>query len=407
MQIFDIAAKDILQVLRDRKVIIFLVLMPIAFTLFFGFVLNGISDARLPVGWINADGDTAITVKLAGKLDGSEVIKLVEMNVTDAEKAEHQVRNEKLSAALLVPEGFSQGVLSGEIVPLTLITLPDSAAGGTASTAVEAAINQLLSTVVIANLSAEAFEANQPFVNATARDDYLDEGVDMAAQAWENPSFSISYDSGRVEGAEAVVKNKGFHQASPGMIVQFAIMSMTTCSMVLYLERKSRTLERMMTTTVRRSEIIAGHVLGMFIVVFIQEMVLAAFGQIIFGVNYLREPLGVLLMMAALALWASCLGLLVSAISKTSEQVIMITIMTMILLSAIGGAWFPLEITGKTFSMVGHFTPAAWAMDGFQNIVLRGQGFVSTLLPAAMLTVFSLIFFMVAVWKFDPNSQKS
>lgn len=63
-----------------------------------------------------------------------------------------------------------------------------------------------------------------------------------------------------------------------------------------------------MTTTVKRSEIIAGHVLGMFIVVFIQEMVLAAFGQILFGVNYLREPLGVLLMMAALALWAGCLG---------------------------------------------------------------------------------------------------
>lgn len=103
MQIFDIAAKDILQVLRDRKVIIFLVLMPISFTLFFGFVLNGISDARLPVAWINADGDTTITAKLAGKLDGSEVIKLVDMKATDVEKAEHQVRNEKLSAALLVP----------------------------------------------------------------------------------------------------------------------------------------------------------------------------------------------------------------------------------------------------------------------------------------------------------------
>lgn len=119
--------------------------------------------------------------------------------------------------------------MSGEILPLTLIKLPDSAAGGTASTAVEAAVNQLLSTVVIANLSVEAFEAKQPFVNTSERDDYLDEGQEMAAQAWENPSFSISYDSGRIEGAEAVVKNKGFHQASPGMIVQFAIMSMTTC----------------------------------------------------------------------------------------------------------------------------------------------------------------------------------
>jgi len=44
--------------------------------------------------------------------------------------------------------------------------------------------------------------------------------------------------------------------------------------------------------------------------------------------------------------------------------------------------------------------PAAWAIDGFQNIVLRGQGMASTFLPAGVLLAFAGAFFALAVWRF-------
>ena len=63
MRIVDLAYKDILQVLRDWKSALFLLVMPILFTVFFGLIFGPVissdqkamKDPRLPVGWINQD----------------------------------------------------------------------------------------------------------------------------------------------------------------------------------------------------------------------------------------------------------------------------------------------------------------------------------------------------------------
>jgi ABC-2 type transport system permease protein len=72
----------------------------------------------------------------------------------------------------------------------------------------------------------------------------------------------------------------------------------------------------------------------------------------------------------------------------------------MFVFSALGGAWFPLEVAGKAFSAIGHAMPTAWAMDGFQNVVVRGLGLRSVVLPACVLLAYALAFFGLAVWCF-------
>jgi ABC-2 type transport system permease protein len=44
--------------------------------------------------------------------------------------------------------------------------------------------------------------------------------------------------------------------------------------------------------------------------------------------------------------------------------------------------------------------PTAWAIDGFENIVVRGLGLDSVLLPAAIVLGFAIAFFSVAIWRF-------
>ena len=72
----------------------------------------------------------------------------------------------------------------------------------------------------------------------------------------------------------------------------------------------------------------------------------------------------------------------------------------MFVFAAMGGAWFPLEVAGKTFAAIGHLMPTAWAMDGFQNILLRGLAFQSVLLPAGILFVYAAAFLGLAIWRF-------
>jgi ABC-2 type transport system permease protein len=44
--------------------------------------------------------------------------------------------------------------------------------------------------------------------------------------------------------------------------------------------------------------------------------------------------------------------------------------------------------------------PTAWAMDGFQNIIQRGLGLTSTMLPALILCAYTLAFLALAAWRF-------
>jgi len=419
VRIIDLALKDLLQIVRDWQSALFLVVMPILFTLFFGLLSGSgaAGDPRLPVGFVDHDQNSALSASLQSLLETSDAIRPVVLEGDEADRAADFVRDEDLAAVVIVPAGFSEQTLRlggstelaevsgqalvGEEPRLMVIADPTTTAGRTASNAVQAAVTRLLGAVETARLSAETYEARSRLEDEASRRAYLDEALALASDAWSQPPLSIMVEQARPPaGDEEKVSPNVYTQSSPGMIVQFAIFGLNTSAMVLVLERKSRTLQRLLTAPITRAEVIAGHVLATFAVVFIQQALLVGFGQLAFGVDYMREPVGTLLVMATLALWTASLGLLIGAVSESEDQVIMWSLVAMFVFSAMGGAWFPLDITGKAFSTIGHLMPTAWAMDGFQNVVMRGLGLGSVLLPAGILLAYAVVFFALAVWRF-------
>ncbi len=399
MRVLALMGKDLLQIARDIKSAIILIVMPIAFTLIFGFAFSAMgaeTDSRLPVGFVNRDTG-ALGAQLAGMLDKSDSIRLVVLEGQVAEQVDSDVQKGKLAAAVIVPENYSDAMLSGQPVPLTLIAAPGSPAGQTANTAVGAAANRVAGAIQVAQVSAQTVEAKSSDANHAA---LVLEGLSLANAAWQSPDLSLVAEKAAPASGSGAKPPSGFAQSSPGMIVQFAVFCVIVSAMILVMERKSRTLQRMLTTPTSGVDIIGGHLLAMFVVALFQTLVLVALGQFVFGVNYLREPLGTLLMAIALALWGASLGLLISAVSRKEEQVIMFSLIAMFFFAAVGGAWFPLEIAGQAFATVGHLLPTAWAMDGFQNIVVRGLGLNSTLLPVGMLLAYTAVFFSLALWRF-------
>jgi ABC-2 type transport system permease protein len=183
-------------------------------------------------------------------------------------------------------------------------------------------------------------------------------------------------------------------------LVQFAIFGLITSAQILVQERKTRTLQRLMTTAMKPWEIVAGHLLAMFGLVFLQMVMLVVFGQLVLNVNYLREPVGTLLVSIALGLWVASMGLLIGVIAKSDDQVILYAMIAMFLFSALGGTWFPLEAAGGAFAAIGKAMPSAWAMSGYQNILMRGLGLESAWIPSMILLAYALGFFVLAVWRF-------
>jgi ABC-2 type transport system permease protein len=398
IRIFDIALKDLMQLSRDFKTFMFLLIMPILFTFLFGYAFGGFgggeSDSRLPVGYISED-DNWVTDKLHKLLAKSEVVRLEENAFVSSSDLEKMVADGDLAAAIIVPDGYGKSVLKDKTV--RLIVFADTRTQ--AWTTIEAELLTVASRVDGAVRTATIMEGIKlkgvPFKYA----------FDQILSAWDEPPIAINETSSLAIKKENGQSNPLAH-TSPGMMLQFAIAGLLTAAQIIVTERKSRTMQRLLTTDTRRIHIVLGHYLAIFLLIFIQFTILIIFGQFVLKVNYLRLPSATMLVAFCAALCISGLGLLIGILAKTEEQAITFSLIPMFVFAGLGGAWVPLEVTGPTFQAIGHLSPVAWGMDGFENICARGLGFQSVLIPSMALAGYALFFFVLAVWRLNASEEK-
>jgi ABC-2 type transport system permease protein len=393
-RILDLTAKDILQNLRDRQTFLFLLIMPIGFTLLFGFAFGGFSktkeDSRLVIGYLDLDqGQLSSPLRLA--LEASTVIRLNTDETTSESDLEKQVAEDDLAAALIVPQGFSAGLLDEAPLPLLLIADPTSQAGQ----AVQNELRSIISHLTSAVLTAQAVQS----VQGDLED--FQPAFTQALEAWQEPAIRLNVvEASSVEKAQGGNPFTSFAHTSPGMMLQFAIAGLLGAAQVIVNERKSRTLQRLLTTPITRVQVLIGHYLAIVLIILCQLLLLIVFGQLILKLNYFSHLPATLVMALTTALCVGALGLLIGAFARTEEQAVIFTMIPMFILAGLGGAWVPLEVTGAAFQAVGHLSPVAWAMDGFKDILLRGGGMELVWLPALALLGYTGVFFGFAVWRF-------
>jgi ABC-2 type transport system permease protein len=68
-------------------------------------------------------------------------------------------------------------------------------------------------------------------------------------------------------------------------------------------------------------------------------------------------------------------------------------------MAALGGAMMPLEFFSPTMRVVAHFTPHAWAVDGFTELVRHGEGIADIAVPLAVLLGAAMILLALASWR--------
>jgi ABC-2 type transport system permease protein len=396
MRIIDLILKNVTQIIRDWKAAFFMLVVPIIFTLLMGFIFGGFSgseeDPRLPVGLVDQD-ESAVSAHLLALLEGSDAIRPVAME--NADKTEKQVRDEELAAAVIVPTGYGDRIFDDDPLRPTVVVNENAQAGTIAQSAIHATMMRLLGGVQTAKLCATALDnVDEAFLTTT---------LDKSIAAWKSLPLTITMThSGAVkeEDESTSAVPGGFAHSSVANLVQFSLMGVIGAAATIVNERKSRTLQRMLTTTISRAEIILAYFLTIFLLNLVQLGLMIAFGAGLLGVDYLREPAAVLMMMVASAICTGGMGLLIGVLAKTDDQVAMFSVIPTLLMAGLGGAWMPLEFTSEAFQFVGHLTPVAWAIEGFENLVVRGMGLNAVLLPAGILAAFGAAFFGLAVWRF-------
>ncbi len=402
MRVIDLALKDLYQLVKDWKTFLFLLAMPLVFTLLFGTVFSsGDGDPRLPVAVLDQDQGGALGARLVTLMEASDVIHPVVAEETEATALAEQVQDEDVAAVVIVPEGYSESVWEGNPYPVRLIADPSAEAAQTVQSYLQGVVSRLLTAVQAAQLTVDALAEAAPerYAAPVAREAALQAALTDAVAAWEAPPFTVKA-AGTGQREEDAAEANAFAHASAGNMAQFAIAGLIGAAEIIVAERKTRTLQRLLTTTLSRWQVLAGHFLAMFVMILGQLILLVIIGQLLFGVSYANAPLATLLVVSAFAFFTGGLGLLIGGLSKNEEQVIIFSLLPMFVLSGLGGAWVPLEFTSETVQVIGRFTPTAWAIEGLENITIRGLGLSSVVLPSAVVVGFGLLCLAVAIWQF-------
>jgi ABC-2 type transport system permease protein len=391
MRALQLTLKDLRQVLGDRRSLFFLVAMPLAFTLFMGFAAGGgggKTEAPLALGWANADGAGAAAARLEAGLRASSSIRLVPLSEAEGRK---RLGEGGIAALLIVPEGFGKAAAEGGEARLALVADPAAPSTQTLFQLVRAPLTRIMSAGRAASLAVESIASERPGVDRKV------EGAASFAAASRRWADTVA--SSPALRQEAVVTGKArasagnpYNQSSPGMLVMFAVFGLINSAGVLVQEKRSGTLRRLRATAMGSGGILSGHLGAMFALVFLQSSLLVAFGQAFLGVDYFQEWAAVFLVLLALGLCMASADLLIGVLAASEEQVTLYGLAAMFLFSALGGAWFPLEGAGPAFASIGRLTPGAWAMTGLQNVLVRGLGLGSAVIPSAALLGFAALF---------------
>jgi ABC-2 type transport system permease protein len=398
--VLAIVQKDLLQLLRDWKSAFFLVVMPIVFTLMFGFAFSGIGEGgeeALPVAFFAGD-DSAIADALRTELADAPLLALEE--VETAGDAENGVADGDYAAGVVVPAAEA-----GAPATPTVFVLAGSSGGTAARVEIDAALRRVYSALDTAARATALRAERLPFENEAERTHFYDETLAAARASWAQPPVELAISPIGTTEAQLEAESNSYAHSSPAMMAQFAIAGLMGAAEVMVLERKNRALHRLLTTAVRRGEILLGHFLAVFLMILLQLFLLMVFGQLILGLPYFDKPGATALLAAATALFAASLGLLIGTMARTEEQTIIFSLIPMFVLAALGGAWLPLELMPVDFQRFAIWTPLARVVEGFKDILVRGLG-VEAILPAiGVLAAYAVLCLILVVMSFRSEGR--
>jgi len=165
-RIFDIALKDLLQLTRDFKTFMFLLLMPILFTFMFGFAFGGFSndasDSRLPVGYLDQD-DSWVSESLHDQLADSDVIRLDENPKRTYSDLEQLVADGDLAAVIIVPDRYGTTFAKGKNARLIVIADTNTTAWTTIESEILVTLSRLDSALRTASIMEEIDAERMPY----------------------------------------------------------------------------------------------------------------------------------------------------------------------------------------------------------------------------------------------------
>lgn len=376
--IIFIAWHDVRNQLREGSTLTWLFVMPPIFFYFIGTVTSGFSAG------ISGGQATPLTVVAESPGFLREQIDL-RLSANDfaaewVESLDPAAEEAAPSRILTFDARLSEKVLADESVGVSYDTRANSLSRQFEEIRINRALYTALADIVVADATADTLDAGAlATLNNAPRVWQLD--VSPAGERLEIPS--------------------GFQQAVPGILVMFTLLVLLTSSgTMLVQERTDGLLRRLASAPISKAEVIAGKWDGRMVLAVIQISVALLFGTFLFKMDWGPDPLMVILVLVAWGGFCASAGLWLGTVARTQAQAGGLGVLAANLLAALGGCWWPIEVTPEWMQFVQKLMPTGWTMDALHKLISFQAGAASVIPNIIVLLLAAALFGWLAIRRF-------
>jgi ABC-2 type transport system permease protein len=191
-----------------------------------------------------------------------------------------------------------------------------------------------------------------------------------------------------------------------GFAIMFAFLTAQATASSIFEERKEGTFRRLLAAPMGKWELLIGKMLPNFVLAILQMVVIVAASMILLPVvgqeapTLGNSPLGLALVTILVATCSTTLGVLLGAVCRTESQVGGISSLFLWVAGMVGGAFIPAFVLGDVLNTVGKVVPHYWAMQAYNDLMLRGGGVGDILPELGILVGFAVVFFAIGLRRF-------
>lgn len=372
---FFIARKDVKYMIQGKETLLWLFIMPVVFFYFIGTVTGGMNPG-------GGGGSTPLAVKVepdAGFL-ADELVRRLEEQEYRVVFPETDEVFEGASRRLTMPAGLTDSVLAGEAQAVQFARSEAGIGGDYDTLRVGRALYTVLADLVAVD-AAGTTPSPEAFEDLRALPRNLTLNVAPAGQRQRIPT--------------------GFEQAIPGTMVMFTmIVLLTTGGVTIVIERNQGLLRRLASTPLSRAEIVLGKWAGRMTLGLIQVSFAMIAGTAIFGMDWGPDLGMVLMIVIGWAAVCASMGLLLGSIASTEGQAVGVGVLSANILAALGGCWWPIEITPEWMQAFSKLLPTGWAMEAMHRLISFQSGAASALPHLTVMLGLALVLGWVGARRF-------
>jgi ABC-2 type transport system permease protein len=409
--IIAITWKDLKILVRNRGALAVLFAMPVGFVLVMTTALGGLfsrGESAISMLVVNEDKGYLSTQIIEGlkAAEGFKVETEWEGQPLTTAKAEELIISRKRQLAVILPTDFSRNIL-GSTVPSQNLQ-PQAT---TIQLMVDPALSPQFTGPIVGTLQGLLLQTMTPvgierLLDQTAAGMPQGQRQAIVEQARQKMLNGVSIEQITPPGMSVRQTPNTTQQNVPSYALFGVFFICQVIGLSFIREKQDGTFRRLLVAPLSKSALLIGKLLPYYLVNLIQIVLIFAAGIWIVplmgnpALNLGAHPEALVVVSLATAAAASGLGLLVAALVKTPEATGGLGALIAVMMAAIGGCFVPAFVMPNFMQTLSKIVPHAWALQGYQDVLIRGYGIGQVMPEVGVLLIFAAVFFGFALWRF-------